>query len=177
MVNFAKVDAACQQIANTGGVRRAFVILASNIVGNWPLPADIVDGYINRLPTFVAGAGWAEYIFPDGTVSFDSDFNNDPGYQSWKQMMEIALAGHSKQVRGEVAKFLNAGCVWAIEDKDGEFNIIGTTDDAVFVKGGFKGGKKGTDKKGYTLKGEVDGLPFDITPLKQTLVPSLVFLA
>lgn len=177
MVDFAKIDAACQQIANTGGVRRAFVILADKIVGNWPLPANIVGGYIDVLPTFVVGSGWAEYKFPDGTVSFDSDFNNDPGYQSWKQMMEISLAGHTKEVRGEVSKFVNTPVVWIIEDKEGEFNVIGSTDDAVFVKGGFKGGKKGTDKKGYTLKGEVDGMKFDITPLKPSLVPLLVFAA
>lgn len=173
--NFASVDAQCFQVPNPGGLRRVLCILVDKVVGNWPVVADVdtATARINKLPTLVSGASWAEYKFPDGTASFDSDFTGDAGYESWKHMMEISLAGHSDAVRKEVSKHLNAGSLWIMEDKDGEYNVLGSTDDPIFVKGGFKGGKKGNDKRGYTLKGEVDGMSWDILPITKSLIASI----
>jgi hypothetical protein len=169
-VNFASIDAQSFQKPNPGGVRRVFCILSNRIIGNWPLATDIVNGRIVRPPVMLVDNVWAEYKFPDGTASFDSDFGGDSSYESWKQMIEVSLAGHSDTVRQEVAKHLNAGSLWVMEDKDGDYNVIGSSDDPLFLKGGFKGGKKGNDKRGYALKGEVDGMSWDVTPLKSDCV-------
>ena len=169
-VNFASIDAQSFQKINPGGVRRVFCILSKRIVGNWPLATDIVNGRIMRPPVMVINNVFVEYQFADGTASFDSDFSGEPAYESWKQMLELSLAGHSDAVRLEVAKHLNAGSLWVMEDKDGDYNVIGSSDDPIFLKGGFKGGKKGNDKRGYTLKGEVDGMSWDVTPLNYDCV-------
>ena len=172
--NFASIDGQCFQKTNPGGLRRVFCILVDRVLGNWPIEADITNARITKLPTLLTGSSWAEYVFPDGTASFDSDFSGDPGYESWKHMMEISLAGHGDATRQEVAKHLNAGSLWLMEDKDGEYNVLGSTDDPLFMKGGFKGGKKGNDKRGYTMKGEVDGMSWDVLPITKTLIPTIV---
>jgi hypothetical protein len=172
--NFASIDGQCFQKPNPGGLRRVLCVLVSKVEGNWPVEADVTAARITTLPTLATGEKWAEYVFPDGTANFDSDFTGDPGYESWKHMMEISLAGHSDATRQEVAKHLNAGSLWLMEDKDGEYNVLGSTDDPIFVKGGFKGGKKGNDKRGYTLKGEVDGMSWDVLPVTKTLISTIV---
>lgn len=173
-LDFSSIDASCFQTPNPGGVRRVFCLLSSRVIGNWPVKEDFVNGRITRLPILGINESWAEYKFPDGTASFDSDFGGEVSYESWKHMIEIALAGHSDEIRAEVSKHLNAGSLWIMEDKDGDYNVIGTSDDPIFIKGGFKGGKKGNDKRGYTLKGEVDGLSWDITPIIPEMIPYIM---
>lgn len=171
------VDATCFQQANPGGGRNLYVALARDLVGNYPLPSHMsVDGTeLTALPTLVATKKFSQYLFPDGTLDYGVDDGGDPSFQSYKHTIEFMLAGMSKALRAEMVKFINAGCVFIVENKDGELIFIGSTDDPIFLKRSFKLGKKGNDKRGYTLKGEVDGLTFGVLTLQSTLVSTLTF--
>ncbi|WP_420153558.1 hypothetical protein, partial [Siphonobacter sp.] len=119
------------------------------------------------------GSKFAEYLFPDGTAEVSSDGSGDPAFQSYKHTVEFMLAGFSKEVRKEVKKNLNAGCVIIVEMKDGQFAVLGSSDDPIFLKSSFKGGKKGNDKRGYTLKGDTDGMMWDIPVLTAEAIADL----
>lgn len=160
--SLAAVDGQCFQQANPGGLRRLFAILKVDVVGNYPKAIDFdEDGVtLKNLPTLRAGAKWVEYVVPDGTSELSIDDSNDPGYMSYKHTLDFALAGSSKALHSEMGKFLNAGALYFVEDKDGNYILTGSTDDPHFTKKPFKTGKKGNDKRGYTAKSEVDGLTF-----------------
>lgn len=173
-VNFSTVDAQCFQKANPGGLRRVLLMNTRHIVGNWPKLEDIdEEGDISELPTLKAGSKWAEYKFPDGTAEITSDGAGDPGFQSCKHSVEFMMAGFSKEVRKEVKKLLNAGSVIIVEMKDGQFAVAGSSDDPIFLKSSFKGGKKGGDKRGFTLKGDSDGMMWDLPVLTAAAIAAL----
>ncbi|TAF02278.1 MAG: hypothetical protein EAZ80_01660 [Runella slithyformis] len=174
--NFASIDAQCFQVPNPGGIRRVLVLCSRFIAAPWPTPAALnADNEVTAAPTYVEPltTKWAEYMFPDGTASVASDGGGDPGYESFKHMVEIAMAGFSKEVRKEIRKHLNAGSVWIFELKDGKYVVAGSSDDPIFVKPSFNSGKKGNDKRGYTMKGEVDGITWDLPVLTSALVTGL----
>lgn len=178
VVALASVDAQNFQQSNPGGVRNVYVIISRQITGLWPNESVIDEnGLITALPTLASGAKWSQYLFPDGTADFNFDGGGDPSYQSYKHMVEFALAGSSNAVRKEVRKFLNAGGVFMFEDKSGNFVILGSSEDPIYLKPGFKSGKKGNDKRGYTLKGEVDGMTWEQVFLTPSLIASLQFNA
>ena len=175
LVNFASIDAQSYQQGNPGGLRRVLIMLSRKISAPWPSEAVInEDGELTALPSYTsAGEKWAEYLFPDATANIDADGSGDPGYQSYKHMVEFALAGFSKEVRKEIAKHQNASCVVIVEMKDGQYVVGGSSDDAIFLKPTFKGGKKGNDKRGFTLKGDVDGMMWDLPVIPATLMAQL----
>lgn len=183
VVNFASIDAQCFQAPNPGGVRRLLILCSRFFAAPWPRMAsedgsDVGtlndDNEITVAPAYDnTSVKWAEVYFPDGTAEINSDGGGDAGYQSYKHTVEVALAGFSKAVRREVRKHLNAGSVFIFEMKDGQYVIAGSSDDPIFVKPSFKGGKKGNDKRGYTLKGEVDGMPFDLPVMPAAMVATL----
>jgi hypothetical protein len=180
VLSLGAVDGQCFQQANPGGGRNLFAILAKDIVGNYPMLSQIsADGTeLTSLPTLVATKKWSQYLVPDGTLDYKVDDSGDPSFQSYKHMIEFMMAGKSKALRAEMQKYINAGALFLIEDKDGEYILIGSTDDPIFLKKSFALGKKGNDKRGYTLKGEVDGLTFGVVTLQTSLLatfsPNLV---
>lgn len=176
MTTLASLDAQNFQVSNPGGVRNVFAILSRQVVGIWPNES-VIDGngLITALPTLVATTKWSQYLFPDGTAEFSFDGGGDPSYQSYKHMVEFALAGSSDGVRREVKKYLNAGGIFLIEDKSGNFVVLGNSDDPIYLKPSFKSGKKGNDKRGYTLKGEVDGMMWEQVFLTPALISTLEF--
>jgi hypothetical protein len=177
IVDLESLQAYSFQQNNPGGGRNLYVILKENIVGTYPTPAQIsVDGTrISALPTLVATKKFSHYSFPDGTLDIGTDDSGDPGYQSNKLSIEFMLAGNSDKLHAEVRKWKNAGLLFLVEDKSGDFILLGTTDDPIFVKSVFKLGKKGNDKRGYTVKGEVDGMNYGILKLAATLIATLTF--
>ncbi|RCR69425.1 hypothetical protein [Larkinella punicea] len=177
LVSLANIDATSYQKPNPGGIRTLYVALRKDIVGIWPKAVDIVGGEIQTGPVMVTGKKWAEYEFPDGTCSLDDDAAGDPGFQSYKHSLDLMMAGFSKELAAEILKHLNAGCVVILEHNDGQHVVGGSSDNPIFIKPGFKSGKKGADKRGYTLKGEQDGFMWGILPLKETAVTALELLS
>jgi hypothetical protein len=177
IIDLASIDATNFQQNNPGGGRNLYAILAKHIVGVYPAPGQIsADGTrVTALPTLVATKKFSHYSFPDGTLDTGTDDGGDPGFQSNKQSIEFMLAGSTDAIHGEVRKWKNAGLLFLVEDKSGDFNLLGSTDDPIFVKSVFKLGKKGNDKRGYTVKGEVDGLNYGVLKLQTSLVATLTF--
>lgn len=172
-VNFANLNATSEQEGNPGGIRTLLVAEKRFIDGVWPKKADTVTGEITTLPTMVATAKFAVYECPDGTMEVSSEKQGDPGFQSYKHNIEFMFAGFSKTIQAELAKTLNAGSVYIVEMNDGQYVVVGSSDNPLFTKQSFKGGKKGGDKRGFTLKGEQDGFMWDILPLQPALVATL----
>ncbi|RAJ92224.1 hypothetical protein LX87_05192 [Larkinella arboricola] len=175
-ISLANIDATSYQTPNPGGVRSLFIALRKDIKGIWPKIADIDAGEIKNAPVMVEGRKFAEYQFPDGTCSLDDDASGDPGFQSYKHTLELMMAGFSKELAAEILKHLNAGAVVIVEMNDGQYVVGGSSDNPIYIKPGFKSGKKGADKRGYTLKGEQDGFMWGILPLKPTVVTELALL-
>ncbi len=173
VVNFASMNATSEQVGNPGGVRKLLKCLARSIEGNWPKKADITAGEITVAPAMVGTAKWAEYECPDGTVEATSEKQGNPGYQSYKHAVDFALAGFSKAMQNELSKDLNAGSVFIVEMNDGQYVVVGSSDNPIFQKQTFKGGKKGNDPRGFTLKGEQDGFMWDLLPLATAVVADL----
>lgn len=174
VLNFATLDATSHQIGNPGGNRTLLAILAKSITGVWPKKADITAGEITASPTLVGTAKWAKYDCPDGTVEIMSEKQGDPGFQSFKHAIEFMFSGYSKEIQLELSKYMNAGAVFVLEQNDGSYCVCGSSDNPIFVKQSFKGGKKGSDKRGFTMKGEQDGFIWDLLPLADAQVTALV---
>jgi hypothetical protein len=178
-INLSSVDAENFQAPNPPGVTRAFAVVGRAIQGNWP-NKDIIDddGEITALPVLLkdkngVDAKFVEYLFPKNTCFIDSDGSGDPSYQNYKHMLNISMAGFSKEVRKEAKKQLNAGTVWIVQQKGGEFVVVASSDDPIFLNTGYKSGKGGKDKRGYEMKGEADGLAWDLPVIPAALMATL----
>lgn len=173
LVSLSNIDATSYQTPNPGGIRSLFLALRKDIDGVWPKEADITAGEITVGPTMKAGKTFSQFQFPDSTCSLDDDSSGDAGFQSYKHVLEFMAAGFSKAITAELRKHLNAGCVVICEMNDGTFCVGGASDNPIFVKPGFKSGKKGADKRGFTLKGEQDGMMWGVLPLAPAAVALL----
>jgi hypothetical protein len=149
------------------------MVLARMIIEPWPLPADIVDRQIVSLPPLVPGEDWAVYACPDGTVEVSSEKQGDPGFHSYRHNVELVFAGFLPLLSAELSKHLNAGAVLVAEMQDDVYAVLGTSYSPLYLKSNFKSGKKGNDKRGYTIKGEQDGIPWDLLPLSPAMTPPL----
>lgn len=171
MFNFSTLVATSHQAPNPAGVRRLYLVAARIIIAPWPTPPDIMDGQIMTLPPLVPGSDWAVYECPDGTVEVTSEKQGDPGYHSYKHAVELMFAGMLPLLSAELAKHLNAGAVVVAEMQDDVYAVLGTSYNPLYLKSSFKSGKKGSDKRGYTIKGEQDGIPWDLLPLSPSMTP------
>jgi hypothetical protein len=176
-VNFANLDGTSHQVGNPGGTRQLLVVLANMVTGIWPKRADITAGEITTVPTLINTEKFAKYECPDGTIEVSSEKQGDPGFQSYKHAIEFMLAGFSKSIQGELDKYMNAGAIFVVEMNDGTYLVVGSSDNPIFVKQAFKGGKKGNDKRGFTVKGEQDGYVWDVLPLATDQVATLLIQA
>lgn len=173
-VNFKNLDGTSYQKSNAGGLRTVLVILSAGLVGNWPKEADVTAGEIVTAPTLAATYEFAQYEFPDGTAQISSELKGDPGFQSYSHSIELMVAGFSKEIQAELKSHLNAGAVWIVEMNDGSYAVVGSSDNPLFSTRSFTTGKKGSDKRGFTLKGTQDGFMIDIMPLATSVVEDLV---
>lgn len=176
-INFASLTADSHQDGNPGGISTLGCVLAKTFTGPWPIKTDITDGEITVAPRLPALQKIAQYEFPDGTVEVSSEKQGNPGFQSFKMNIEFMFAAFSKTVQKELSKFLNAGGVFFVEMGDGQFAVVGSSKNPVFVKQGFKSGKKGADPRGFTMKGDSDGNMWDILPLSSAVAAGLQFEA
>jgi hypothetical protein len=179
MVNFASIAADSHQAGNPAGARRVAILLAKAFTANWPVAADIVAGEITTLTSTVleVATEWPVYECPQNTISFDDENTGSPGFQSFKQMVELQLAGFSKENQVELAKHLNAGSVVLVELNDGQWACVGASYNPIFLQASGKSGSKGSDARGKTLKGEQEGFMFGVTPVAAAVITDITFAA
>lgn len=175
MLNFASLAADSHQEGNPGGVYTLGVVLAKSFTAPWPVKGDITAGEITVAPRIPVDVRIAVYDFPDGKVEASSEKQGDPGFQSFKHNMEFMFASFSKGHQAELGKFLNAGGVFFVEMGDGLFGVVGSSKNPVYAKQSFKTGKKGGDPRGFTMKGDADGVMWDILPLSPSVAAALNF--
>jgi hypothetical protein len=177
-LNLAAVDAENFQTANPPGITRAFAVIGRGIEGSWPNLSVINEyGELIALPSFLQDAKFVEYLFPKGTCWVDSEDSGDPSYQNYKHVLNISLAGFTTEVRQEATKHINAGTVWIVQQKGGEYVVAGSSDEPLFLNSMYKSGKGGKDKKGYEMKGEVEGMQFDLPVVPVSLVSQIDFIS
>jgi hypothetical protein len=175
-VSLANLNGSSYQKPNPGGTRTLLLALSKDISGVWPKSANIVGGELTTGPTMKTDKKWAEYEFPDGTFNLSDDGSGDPGFQSFKHTVEFMIAGFAKDIQVEIMKHLNAGSVIIGELNDGQYFVAGSSDNPIFIKPSGTSGKKGNDKRGYTMKGEQDGFMWPLTPLSTSVATALVLL-
>ncbi|MDR6195184.1 hypothetical protein [Siphonobacter sp. SORGH_AS_0500] len=176
-VSLVNIDGSSEGQPNPGGTRNLYIIARKDFDGVWPKAADIVDGEITVAPKLFAGKKFAEYEFPDGTFELADDGGGDPGFQSYKHTADFMLAGFDKKLVAELRKHLNTASVIIGELNDGQLAVIGSSDNGIYLKPSFKSGKKGNDKRGYTIKGEQDGFMWGVMPLKAEIAAALPLLS
>jgi hypothetical protein len=176
-INFASVDAQCFGRPNPGGISRVFISSSRNFSAQWPMINQMDDSLnITVTPPMIAGAKWAEYLFPHNTATASSDSSGESSFQSYKHTAEFMMAGYDATVRAELKKMINTGLIIIMEMQDGTFVVIGNTKNPIFLKNSFGLGKKGSDKRGNTLKGDIDGMMSELPVLPDALVASLAIL-
>lgn len=175
-INFSSIAADSTQLGNPAGARRIARALAKSFTGGWPVKADITAGEITVAPR-IAASSFAVYEVPVNTIDASDDQIGEPGYQNFKQSIEFQMAGLSKQLQAELAKDINAGSVFLVELNDDQWVVVGTSQKPIFMKSSGKIGKKGSDQRGKTLKGEEEGYLWGLMPLSSTVVTGLTFIA
>ncbi len=176
LVNFSSIAADSTQAGNPAGARRVMRALAKSFTGGWPIKADITAGEITVAPRITAGS-FAIYEVPANTIDASDELLGEPGYQNWKQGIEFQMAGLSKQLQAELAKDINAGSVFLVELNDDQFVVVGTSQKPIFLKNSGKIGKKGSEQRGKTLKGDEEGYMWGLTPLSSTIASAITFIA
>lgn len=167
MVNFSSIAADSTQEGNPAGARLITRIPAKVFTSPWPVQTDIVNGEIATAPTVMFG--WAVYQVPPNTIDFSDEQIGEPGYHNYKQSIEFQMAGLSKELQAEMAKDINVGSVYVVMANDNQWFVVGTSKKPIFTKNSGKIGKKGSDQRGKTLKGEEEGYMWGILPLKQSV--------
>jgi hypothetical protein len=173
MVSFSNLDGTSFQKINPGGIRAIWVILARDISNSWPSNKDIVDGVVTTAPVLNPGKCFVQYQSPDSTTDISGSSVGEAGYNSFKHSVGISFAGFSPIHVAELSKLNNAGIVIIGLQNDGNYVIAGQSRTPIFLKSDLKIGKKGSDKRGFDLKGEQDGYSWDITPVNNNVIPLL----
>jgi hypothetical protein len=188
-LNFSNVDGSCMDGPNAPGLNSIYCVRKRGIVGNFPKVVVNDDGSLDfencdfdenfvlkSLPTLSATVKLAEYEFPDGTASADFSASGDNGYNNYTHSLDFALAGLSRVVKRETYKHLNAGSVWFTRMNGTQLVMVGASYSPVYLKTDWKSGKAGKDKRGFTLKGNADGMMFPPLEVPDSLMADFAAL-
>ncbi|GLU54449.1 hypothetical protein Dfri01_39100 [Dyadobacter frigoris] len=165
--SFANLRNIPEQLANPAGIRRIGVIAIKDLAANvldWPrvvgATTDVnLETMEITLALPVAQGKTVAVIEPADNSAF-ADFENqgDRYYQSYKIAMGFDIAGLTKAQSIEMRKFLNTGAIFFVEGHDGEIRVYGSKLAPIVLKSKGSSGKKGGDKRGYSMTGDNDSL-------------------
>lgn len=163
-VNLRNID---EQVANPAGIRRVGVIAVKDLLPNvidWPTVVGATpDVSITTMEVStalpVAQGKLVAVITPaDNSAFMNFENQGDRYYQSFKHGMGFDIAGLTKAQSIEMRKFTNTGCIFFVETNDGDVRVIGSKLAPIVLKSKGDTGKKGGDKRGYTLSGDNDNM-------------------
>jgi hypothetical protein len=92
----------------------------------------------------------------DNSAFADFENQGDRYYQSYKHVMGLELAGQTQVQSIEMRKHVNTGGIYFTETNDGVIRVYGSKLSPIVLKSKGASGKKGGDKRGYTLTGDSD---------------------
>lgn len=166
-VSFANLRNIPEQIANPAGIRRIGVIAIKDLAANvldWPrVVGTTTDVNLETMEVTLAlpvAVGKTVAVIEPADNSAFADFENqgDRYYQSYKISMGFDIAGLTKAQSIEMRKYLNTGCIFFVEYHDGEVRVYGSKLAPIVLKSKGSSGKKGGDKRGYSMTGDNDSL-------------------
>lgn len=179
MTNFSSISAKSGQKGNPGGASKVAVILASIFTANWPVTADVTAGEItgSPVPKLPLNHEIAVYNVPKNTISVGSSNSGNSGFQSFTHNVTLKMAGYDKSVFAELAKHVNADCVFLVELADGTWVVAGSSAKGITLTNSTTSGTSGSDERGTTLEGEETGYAIPALPLATSVVTALTFAA
>ncbi|WP_080239062.1 hypothetical protein [Spirosoma rigui] len=160
------------QAPNPAGVRRIFAILVADMdetVVDWPKLEDITAGAVTVAIPLKAGKTLATIVPADNSAEGMFENQGDRYYQSYKHGISFDIAGNRPEQKTEAAKFVNAGCIFLVEQYDGQIDVHGTKLSPIVLKQKGQTGKKGGDKRGRTFSGDNDNYIFEPPVYPSTL--------
>ncbi|MGR3809581.1 hypothetical protein [Jiulongibacter sp. NS-SX5] len=180
MVNFASIRANSSQKANPGGLLKLAKMSAHMFTAEWPAEADVVDGEVTGLPSakLPVDTEWPIYAVPKDTVDFRfSNVGQKDGYTNWSHALEYDMANLTKELVVEIQKDVNNGAVYIGKARDGQWYVIGNSDNPIFPMHSGGTGKLGSDKRGTVVTAEEEGYMFPMLPLAPAVVADITFEA
>lgn len=165
--SFANLRNIPEQLANPAGIRRIGVIAIKDLAANvldWPrVVGTTTDVNLETMEVTLAlpvAVGKTVAVIEPADNSAFADFENqgDRYYQSYKIAMGFDIAGLTKSQSIEMRKFLNTGAIFFVEGHDGEVRVYGSKLAPIVLKSKGSSGKKGGDKRGYSMTGDNDSL-------------------
>lgn len=163
--SFANLRNIPEQIANPAGIRRIGVVAVKDLLDtviDWPIAVgdtpdvDVVTMTITTACPLAAGKTIAVITPADNSAFADFENQGDRYYQSFKHAMGFEIAGQTRLQSQELRKFINTGAIFFTEYNDGEIRVYGSKLSPIVLKSKGASGKKGGDKRGYTLSGDSD---------------------
>jgi hypothetical protein len=163
--SFAGLRNISEQKANPAGIRRIGVVGVADLDTakiDWPSSLGATPDFTKETMEITVACplqvGKTVAVIEPADNSAGMDFENqgDRYYQSFKHSVMFDIAGLSKAQSIELAKYVNTGAIFFFEMMDGEIRVIGSKLSPIVLKQKGTSGKKGGDKRGYTLSGDND---------------------
>lgn len=163
--SFANLRNIPEQMANPAGIRRIGVVAVKDLLDtviDWPTavgPTPDVDVATMEITTacpLAVGKTIAVITPADNSAFADFENQGDRYYQSYKHAMGFEIAGLTKEQSIEMHKHVNTGAIFFTESNDGDIRVFGSKLSPIVLKSKGASGKKGGDKRGYTLTGDSD---------------------
>ena len=176
--SFANLKNIDEQLANPAGIRRIGVIATKDLLDtkiDWPSPlgatpdVDVVTMEVTVAVPVAVGKTIAVITPADNSAFMSFENQGDRFYQSYKHSMGFDIAGLTKTQAAELRKFINTGAIFFVETNDGDIRVIGSKLSPIVLKAKGDTGKKGGDKRGYTLTGDNDNFTIEPPFYKSTL--------
>ena len=164
-VSFANLGNIEEQTPNPPGVRRLGVIAVQDLLAttiDWPKLSEInADMQVTVALPLVVGKTVATIDPADNSCEITTESQGMRFYQSYKNGVAFEIAGWGATQMKELKKFVNTGCIFFAEMHDGQIKVIGSKLNPIVLTQKAMTGKKGGDKRGYTLSGDNDSFMFE----------------
>lgn len=164
-VSLANLRNIPEQTANPAGIRRIGIVGVADLLAteiNWPetvgsVPdVDVTTMEVTRAIPLQVGKTIAVIEPADNSAFMDFEQQGDRFYQSYKHSAGFEIAGLTKAQSQEFRKYLNTGVILFMEYNDGDIRVVGSKLSPIVLKAKGATGKKGGDKRGYTVTGDND---------------------
>lgn len=154
--SFSRLRNIPEQTANPAGVRRIGVVAVADLETTREWPTVGFNPVVETEAPLKPGGKIAVITPADNSVFMEFEQMGERYYQYFRHSTGFELAGLTQEQAGEMRKYLNTGVVLFLEYNDGDIRVVGTRLKPVGIKAKGATGKKGGDKRGYTITADND---------------------